>query len=262
MKKIIICLVYLISLSVSSNTVISSSSDLQKNNKVILTVAVEDEGYYPYNYELDDKRVGFSIDVLNYFEQHTNYEFEFIILPWPRAIHLVSVGKVDLILTLFKTSKREGEYHFIEPSYGDEANQLFSLVDKEIEFTGQIPELASYSIGTVREYSYGDRFDQASYLTKLPALTEAILLKLLLGNRVDVAISNPLAFSNVILKHNAQNRIKAIEPYVEITPVYMALTKQRSDAQKIKDTLGRVTKELKSTSYYQTLLKKYKINFR
>lgn len=196
MNKIIkiIFLLYIFPQVLLANSRVELDDDSAKNNKKMLTVAIEEVGYYPYNFELNGKRVGFTIDVLDYIEANSQYDFEFIMLPWPRALHLVSEGKVDLILTLFKNPKREQVYHFIEPSYGYEANQLFTVIDKKIEFNGELEQLASYSIGTVREYSYGETFDQASYLTKLPALTEEILLKLLLGGRVDMAISNTLTF--------------------------------------------------------------------
>lgn len=264
MKKIItiIVLLFVAPLSVFANTTLTSVDESSQKNKIILTVGIEEVGYYPYNFEQNGKRVGFTIDVLDYIEANSNYDFEFIMLPWPRALHLVSEGKVDLILTLFKNPKREKTYHFIEPSYGYEASQLFTLMDKKVEFDGQLEQLAPFSIGTIREYSYGETFDQASYLTKLPALTEEILLKLLLGGRVDMAISNPLTFNELIVKQSASSKVRAIEPYVEITPVFMALTKKRKDSEQIKIALGKLTKQLKSTPYYQELLDKYQLKFK
>ena len=143
---------------------------------------------------------GFTIDVINYFEANSNYDFEFIVLPWARSLYLVEQGKIDLILTLFKNKEREQLFHFIEPSYGSEANQLFTLIDNDIKFNGELNQLSPYAIGTVREYSYGIAFDESHYLTKLPALTEEVLLKLLLAKRIDIAISNPITFNEIIQK--------------------------------------------------------------
>ena len=109
-------------------------------------------------------------------------------------------GKVDLILTLFRNKEREKIYHFIEPSYGYEVNQLFTLTDSKFEFSGQLNELAKYSIGTKRGYSYGETFDKTNDLTKLPVLNEEVLLKLLLSGRIDMAISNPYVFNKLITK--------------------------------------------------------------
>jgi len=238
---------------------VNSSSEKER---VLLTVAIEDVGYYPFNYNENGIIKGFSIDVLNYFEANSQYDFEFIITPWPRILFLVSQGKVDLILTLFKSEEREKKYHFIEPAYANEANQFFTLAENNITFSGQLEELTSYSIGTNREYSYGEYFDQADYLNKLPALTEPVLLKLLLGKRIDMLIGNPLAFNHMISQKNLSAKVKAIKPFVEITPVHMALTKKRQDAQEIKNTLEQLTKQLKSTPYYQELLSKYQLNFK
>lgn len=242
---------------------VTPSNEIQAvKQKEILTVVIEEVGYFPFNYTENGKIRGFSIDVLDYFERHSKYDFEFIILPWPRALFLVAEGKVDLVLTLFKSFEREQTYHFIEPSYGFEVNQLFTLKDTDVDFTGELQQLTPYSIGTVREYSYGKSFDQADYLNKLPALTEQILLKLLLGKRIDILIGNPLAFEELISKNNAQEQVKAVEPYVALTPVHMALTRKRADAIEIKKTLGELTQQLVNSDQYPKLLEKYHLDFK
>lgn len=257
----IIFLLYVFSFSALAHNSLKSEDDLSEKGKVILTVAIEEIGYFPFNYEENGKIKGFSVDILEYIEANSNYDFEFIALPWPRALYLVEQGKIDLILTLFKTSKREQSYHFIEPSYGNEVNQLFTLTDNTFEFDGELQQLTPYSIGTTREYSYGEDFDQASYLTKLPALTEKVLLKLLLGRRIDMAISNPLIFKRIISQGKVNSQVKAIEPYISITPVHMALTRAREDAHEIKQTIGQLTKKLKASADYQKLLAKYQLNY-
>ena len=257
-----IFLLYLLPFFVLAETSLKSSDMSPKKDKIILTAAIEEIGYAPYNYEENGEIKGFTIDVLNYFEKHSKYDFEFIILPWPRALHLVAQGEVDLILTLFKSPKREQTYHFIEPSYGYEVNQLFTLADSKLEFTGQLQQLTPYRIGTKREFSYGKTFDQANYLTKLPALTEEVLLKLLLAKRIDVAISNPFIFQQMMSEQDVRAQVKAIEPFVDITPVYIALTKGRDDSEEIKSTFGKLTEQLKASPYYQELLDKYLLNFK
>jgi polar amino acid transport system substrate-binding protein len=257
----ILFLLSLFSFSVLAHTSLQSDDSQAKKDKVILTVAIEEIGYFPFNYEENGEIKGFSVDILDYVEANSKYDFEFITLPWPRALYLVERGKVDLLLTLFKTSKREKTYHFIEPSYGNEVNQLFALSDNKFEFNGQLKQLTPYSIGTTREYSYGEDFDHAHYLTKLPALTEEVLLKLLLGKRIDMAISNPLIFNQMITKNNLNSQVKAIAPYIAITPVHMALTKERKGSAEIKQTIGQLTKQLKASAYYQKLLDKYQLNY-
>ncbi len=195
-----VTLLYLLSFSVFAYTGVKANSSLPEKDRVTLTVVVDETGYPPFNYEEDDEIKGFAVEILNYMKANSNYDFEFKARPWPRALHLVEQGQADLILTLFKTPKREQAYHFIEPSYSYEVNQFFTLVDNKVSFNGQLQQLTPYSIGTIREYSYGNTFDQANYLNKLPALNEQILLKLLLGKRVDIIIGNPFVFTKMATK--------------------------------------------------------------
>jgi polar amino acid transport system substrate-binding protein len=262
MLKNIIFSLCLLSCFVLANISLKPEDILAEKAKVILTVAIEEIDYFPYNYKENGEIKGLTIDFLNYIEANSKYDFEFVMLPWPRALHLVAEGKVDLILTLFKNKKREKIYHFIEPSYGYEVNQFFTLSNSKIEFNGQLQQLSSYTIGTKRQFSYGKNFDQANYLTKLPTLTEDTLLKLLLSRRIDIAISNPYVFHQLISNNNVSDQITAIEPYVAKTPVYLGLTKGREDAQKIKAALGKLTLQFKASAYYQELLNKYQLNFK
>jgi len=232
------------------------------NSKVTLTVAIEEIGYFPYGFEDNDKIKGFTIELLDFIEANSKYNFQFIVLPWPRILHLVEQGKVDLILTLFKNEKREKKYHYIEPAYGYEINQLFTLKGSNVEFDGRLQQLKPFTIGTKREFSYGKPFDQASYLNKLPAINEEVLLKLLLSKRIDIAISNPYIFKQLILEKKVSAKIEAIEPYVEKTPVYLGLTKNRDDSQEIKETLGQLTMQFKTSTDYKKLLNKYRLNFK
>lgn len=258
----IVLLLYVLPFFVLAKTALKPGDYQSVKEKIVLTAAIEEVGYFPFNYNENGEIKGFSVDVLNYIEANSKYDFEFIILPWPRALHLVKTGKVDLILTLFKTTKREQTYHFIEPNYGSEMNQLFTLVENEFEYSGQLQQLAPYSIGTVREYSYGKEFDSANYLNKLPALTEEVLVKLLLAERIDMMVGNPLAFKDIISKMNVKSKIKAIKPYIALTPVHMAMTREREDSQEIKETFKKLIKQLKASLYYQELLVKYQLNFK
>lgn len=159
-----VLLFYVLPFSVFADTSLKLDITISAQNKTILTIAVAEDGYFPYHYSENGERKGLSIDLLDYYKANSKYDFEFLTLPWPRALYLVEHSKVDLILTLFKTPKREQLYHFIEPPFSNEANQLFTLVDNKFEFTGQLQQLTPLSIGTVRDYSYGVPFDEASYL--------------------------------------------------------------------------------------------------
>ena len=247
-------------------SVLAQSTELAGNmnptqKKTVLTVAIAEVEYHPYNYYDNGKLSGFSVDVLEYFEENSKYDFEFIALSWPRVLRFVELGKVDLVLTLFKNPEREKKYHFIEPAYGNEINQLFTLSDNNFVFSGQLKELTPFSIGTIRKYSYGKAFDQANELNKLPALSEEVLVKLLLNKRLDMIVGNPFVFKKLIREQNKLDVIKAIQPYLAITPVYLALTKKREDADEINTVLSKLSKQLKSSPYYLQLLDKYQLNF-
>jgi len=225
--------------------------------KIILTVGFSETDYPPYNFEKDGIYQGFTIDILNYIESKSEFSFKFIKLPWPRVLQSVKKGDVDLIATLFKTKPREGIYAFIEPAYGFEINQFVSLKNKRHQYSGDLTSLTELTIGTVREYSYGKAFDQADFLNKRAVIDEGTLVKLLLGQRVDLIIGNPMTFFH-ILKHEFKSEsVEMLNPIVERSPVYFALTKQREDYQVIQQELEQLVIQFKQSKAYQQLFDKY-----
>lgn len=238
------------------------NKQLPSEEKITLTVAIEEVGYFPFNYTENGILKGFTVDVLKYIEANSKYKFSYIKMPWPRALHLVSQGKVDLIPTLFKNKKRIHEYLFVEPSYAYEVNQLFALENKNIEFNGLLSQLNDYKIGTVREYSYGEKFDAASQIKKFTSLNEEVLVSALINKRVDAIVGNPFILNRVMEQQNVSSKIEAIKPYLAHTPVYLALTKKRKNAAKIKLALEEQIRVLKLSPYYIELLNKYQLNFK
>ncbi|MCF2947494.1 transporter substrate-binding domain-containing protein [Paraglaciecola aquimarina] len=232
-----------------------------KGTKTTITIATTDADYLPFKFEVDGVRQGFTIDVLDYIETHSEFDFEFIVLSWPRALHLVELGKIDLLLSLFKTKERVEKYHLIEPSYGGEISQLFTLTDNNFEFTGQLEQLTPYTVGSTRGYSSGKIFNHAEYITTFPTISEEVLLKLLVGKRIDLAITNPFTFNNLILKQNLVGKVKPIEPYITITPFYLTLSKNIPNSLLIKNRLAELLQQLMTSPEYQKLLDKYQLNY-
>ncbi len=257
----VVFLAYFCLFSTHGYTSVGANDNSSLTKKTILTVAIEETDYFPFNYTENGTVKGFSVELLDYIEANSQYDFEFVMLPWRRVLHFAEQGKVDIILTLFKKPEREKRYHFIEPSYGFEVNQLFALRDHKFKYNGTLQQLSPYTIGTKSAYSYGEKFDKADYLDKLPTVSEDVLLKLLLGKRVDFMIGNPFQFNRLIAERNLQDKVVGLKPYVEITPVYMALTKQRKDAQQIKSTLEKLSKQFIALPLYKELLIKHKLNF-
>ena len=236
-----------------------SGESFPEEKRVTLKVAIGSKGYLPFM-QVDYVK-GITFDILDYISAHSKYNFEYTQVPWPRALVLVANGQLDLLPIFFKTPDREQDYLFIDPPYAKEVNQLFALNKSNIKFDGDFQKLTKYSIGMRREFSYGEAFDHATYLQKKSAVNEEVMLKLLLNELVDIVISNPFELNQLITKYSVGNKVKPLEPYVSVTPVFLALTKERNDAQEVQHTIGKILKQLLTTPYYQTLLKKYQLNY-
>ncbi len=109
----------------------------------------------------------------------------------------------------------------------------------------------------IRGYSYGQRFDEANYLLKEQVLDEATLVRMLVGHRFDLAIGNPFAIKLQAESQGFGDRIEFIQPTVDKSPIYMAVSRKYPNVLKLASDLTGAIYELKQTSMYRTMLQRY-----
>ena len=82
----------------------------------------------------------------------------------------------------------------------NDERRVFNRRVNNIKYTGSLDEFKNLRIGFIMGFSYGDRFDNADYLIKDPALNPKILIKKLLAGRNDVAAENQTVIEGNALK--------------------------------------------------------------
>lgn len=160
-----------------------------------------------------------------------------------------------------KTEEREKFGYFFEGNILSISQIGFFILKKnqhEIHFSGDLTSLKPYTIGTCRGFSYDEKFDQATFLTKDDgAPDEIFLLQKLLAERFKIAIG----YVNDV-KYNANqmgiaDQIVFLSPNLsEGRPVYLVFSKAKElEALAKRFSEGMAT--FKSSANYQELLKKY-----
>ncbi len=129
---------------------------------------VRGQNFPPYHYTDDnDKMQGFVIEIIEGTALDMGLKVSFKQYPWSRCINLVKKGDADAMMNLFKTQERELFMHFENNIIAYETNSFFSLANTKIQYDGDFSTVLSKKIGTIRNYSYGEKFDSQTFKKKL-----------------------------------------------------------------------------------------------
>lgn len=152
-------------------------------------------------------------------------------LPWARALKMVEEGKFDGVSGIFHTEDRAKKLSFSDAVIYTEI-VLFKRVDRlQIFYDGTSTSLLPYLIGTVRGYTYGNEFDNANNIKKVPSVSPKLNLKMLLNKRVDLIIGSRLSIQ-FLLEQNYPKQahlIQLVTKPLKTIPVYTAFSKQMSN---------------------------------
>ncbi|SDW35294.1 substrate-binding periplasmic protein [Marinobacter mobilis] len=227
------------------------------SQNLTLTAALAEADYPPFYFRDDNQLVGFSIEVLDHVAKTVGVRVQYQRLSWPRVLQSLNDGRVDMVTTFSNTAERAPLVVYTGIPHAVERNHLFARNDSDVSYDGNIDSLAGYRIGAITGYSYGDDFDHASYLAVERVLDEPTLVRMVLGNRFDLAVGNPFAIRLEATKLGAAEHLRFLDPPVNRSPIYMAFSRKHPLALDLAAAFTAAILQFKATETYQGLLDKY-----
>jgi polar amino acid transport system substrate-binding protein len=227
--------------------------------------------YPPYQFIVDGKATGFSIDIINEISARlvdTHIEFNFY--PWKRAVFSAQSGRSDLLFNAGKNKARQEWGKYTQSVLIEQEYVLFKRRDSNIEIMPDFSGASSYSIAVRAGYLYGsgkfrDALDNNSFLGIEYSESTAQSINMLLGQRVDVFVGDYLPVMHYIKANNLIEKIEIINDPTQVAtyltvlewPTYLLFNRQNiSDSlvSRFDDTLM----EMKRDGTYQKLYLKYR----
>jgi polar amino acid transport system substrate-binding protein len=182
----------------------------------IVNVVVSD--HPPFEYIGENGNItGIDVDIITEVFKRAGYKVEFTLLPWMRALDLVTKGEVDAMASIVY-SPEHNKMLMLSNSIAYSQNFFFKKKSLKVN-PKNFDDLKSYSIGTLINYPYGKKFDQAKFPDiEVMASTSPIMdnLKKLVAGRVDLIVCELLSCNYFINKY--PDRFVDID-YIESPPV-------------------------------------------
>lgn len=190
--------------------------------------------------------------------KRAGYKTEVSIETWPRTLEGTSAGIYDVIISAWYTKEREKHFQYTDP-YFVNTIQFVKRKDAPIKFRNY-GDLRGMIIGIVNGYAYGEEFDNAQGLLKLPSnhLIQN-LLKLQQG-RIDLTLGDKWVVRHELTEYfpTAIKDFAFLGKPVATRPLHAAVSRAHPQHAKIVKDFNQALKSMKADGTYEKILDVYR----
>ncbi len=240
MKKIVfICLSLIMVIGLSAETI---------------TLVAED--YVPYVYQKDGVAKGYQVSIAQAAAKKAGVDLKIEFYPWARCLNMVKTGKADGLLGCSKTAEREEFMYYPETPITFEKVVVLgnSMLDKKIK---SITDLENMTVGVVREYSYGDIFDNDKKIKRDESPNLKTMLIKLKNGRFNVAVSDELS-AMTLMKELGIFNVYETDLVFSSDPQFIGFSKASANGKIGLEKIGKALKEMKKKGEIQNIINNFK----
>lgn len=238
-----------------SKTVKQTISSENAEKSVVISTA----NWEPYEFEENGEIKGISVDIVTEAFKRMGYKVTKKALPFSRALEMFKAGEIDMIPDIKVTDERLKTGIFSKEAILTTHTSLFVKSDSNIKFSGNVLDLKSYKIGIVRDYTYGEEFDNAvkNKVLKVEAVDDMLQnINKVLDNRLDICVENKLVLLAALKATNNQNKLKELTPELNQTPVYAWFSKKKNTEQMVEEFDKKLV-EIKKDGTFEKIYNSY-----
>ena len=214
-------------------------------------------GRWPPYVDQSMENKGLAMEIVSSALERAGYQSAFRFEHWPRALEGVEIGIYDIVGTLWRSPDREKRFVFSAPYW---VNQIKFLKkkDREVKYEN-LDDLSGYVIGTVSDYAYGEEFDNARTLIKIPQNHIIQNLSKLHEGDIDLTLGDEMAIRHELAQYmkTGFSEFEFLDKPLASRELYIAVSKQNPNAEKIIADFNRALREMKSDGSFETITKKY-----
>lgn len=221
-------------------------------------VRVED--YAAQSYRDENQRwKGIDIELTRALLNQASCQYRFVPVPWGRALKMLEAGKLDMMLSVSKTSERSQFAHFIGPQRIEKIKIVSKAKPAVILSTFNDILKVPLPLGIQEGAYYGESFNEFTktlpspdrYFLKVP--NNDTKLSLLIKNRIYGFLEEELNIDYEI-KHELAPKDTFIHPIiVNQAPVYFAFSKASVTKEQIEE-IERAFNHLRFSGVFEQII--------
>lgn len=218
--------------------------------KVVFSTTV----YPPYLTNENGKISGLQADVVRAVCKHLGVEPVIKVLPWERALHQVKNGQVDGVFMPVYTKERAEYIHYTSESPTSAINVISAKKGSGIK-ASSLDDLKGMTVGMIRGYSYGEKFDNFQKINKEPVNANDNLIKKLARGRNKLVASD-----QGIIKYLGEKEGFEVETVITLQnkPQFIGFSKAiGKKGIELAERFSKAIKELKENGVIGQIESKY-----
>ncbi|MBF0612934.1 MAG: ABC transporter substrate-binding protein [Magnetococcales bacterium] len=194
-------------------------------------------------------------DILEEAVASLGYQIKWRVVPFPKSLHDLETGQVDLVPRVVHTKEREAFIHYLGPiGYQDKDIQF--LVNKgQEERVQKYEDLRALVVGVKLKTAYFDPFDTDTTIHKETASDDVNLARMFIGGRFDtVALLDRQAMEGVLNSLGFKDYSFANYRFSQRIGNYYGLSKKSLLADlfpQLNQTIQGMTQNGRVTAIYQ-----------
>lgn len=234
-----------------------------------LNVAMEEADNRPYEY-LDERGqpTGFHVELAREVCAQLGWQLKFSRVPWARAQAMLGSGEANAVTYMSQNAEREKIATFL-PDNMLHVMRVVLYVRTErasqIKYQPPLSEMMKkWRFGSAQGYTYNEEIDKllkAGIPADQTAPTQAQLLPMLLGDRIDVAFVSVIGIIDQVRETipDIDKRVQRVEGALFTgTPAYIAFTR-KGDGEVLAREFAAAYRKYRATPAYGKLLTQFKV---
>lgn len=190
--------------------------------------------------------------------KRAGYQTEISIETWPRTLEGTGAGIYDVIIAAWYTKEREAHFQFTDP-YFVNTIQFVKRKGAPINFRSY-QDLKGLVIGVVNGYAYGEEFDKAQGLLKLPSNHLIQNLLKLQHGRIDLTLGDKWVVRHELTEYfpTAIKDYEFLGKPVATRTLHAAVSRTHPQHDKIIKDFNNALKAMKADGSYEKIIDGYR----
>lgn len=213
---------------------------------------------FPPHFSQSSTGQGYYTEIVREALARAGYSLEVRFVPFERAMQTAQHGDISGILGGLKTTQRQQMFYFSEPVVEVEI-ALFGRANEDYAYQS-LADLKGYRVGVMRGASISPEFDQAEHFDKHQVTSQLQNLSKLMSGRIDLFACEKQHIFHQIDAHHPEwrGKVKALEPLLDVRPVHIMLTKDKSHHQTIIEQFNQQLAKMRADGSYQHFVEKHR----
>lgn len=210
----------------------------------------------PYDSE-ELPQKGMSNAIVGAAFERAGYKLTYVFDMWQRVLEGARMGVYDLLPAVWYTEERARDLAFSEPYLVTEV-RFIKRKDSNIKFS-QLSDLEGYMIGIVRDYAYGEEFNEAPGLVRINANFVMQNLFKLAQRQIDLTLGDQRVLTWELSRQmpETMHQLEFLPKPLDQRDLHIAVSLQNKDHETIVRDFNKAVKAMKSDGSYDRIVSEY-----